>query len=112
MLIDVETRRPIDLLPDRSADTVAAWLADHPEIKVICRDRCSTFSQAAARAAPDAIEVADRWHLLHAATALTQPVWPVRGWPTCPPVAGSHTRTVPSPPPLASKVGIAAGTVE
>ncbi|MDT0549603.1 ISL3 family transposase [Streptomyces lonegramiae] len=65
VLIDVETRRPIDLPPDRTADAVAAWLADHPEIKVICRDRCSTFSQAAARAAPDAIQVADRWHLLH-----------------------------------------------
>ncbi|MFD6081064.1 ISL3 family transposase [Streptomyces hydrogenans] len=65
VLIDVETRRPIDLLPVRTADAVAAWLADHPEIKVICRDRCSTFSQAAARAAPDAIQVADRWHLLH-----------------------------------------------
>ncbi|MEU9107731.1 ISL3 family transposase [Streptomyces xanthophaeus] len=62
VLIDVETRRPIDLLPDRTVDTVAAWLAAHPGIKVICRDRCSTFSQAAARAAPDAIEVADRWH--------------------------------------------------
>ncbi|MFE1384483.1 ISL3 family transposase [Streptomyces sp. NPDC058740] len=65
VLIDVETRRPIDLLPHRSADTVAAWLAAHPEIKVIYRDRYSTVSQAAARAAPDAIQVADRWHLLH-----------------------------------------------
>ncbi|GLW03439.1 transposase [Streptomyces lavendulae] len=72
VLIDVETRRPVDLLPNRTADTAAPWLAAHPGIKVICRDRCSTFSQAAARAAPpDAIEVADRWHLLH---SLARPV--------------------------------------
>ncbi|MEV6686896.1 ISL3 family transposase [Streptomyces sp. NPDC051130] len=74
VLVDVETRRPIDLLPDRTADTVASWLADHPEIEVICRDRSSTFSQAAARAAPDAIQVADRWHLLHSlARAVERP---------------------------------------
>ncbi|MGW1116922.1 ISL3 family transposase [Streptomyces tanashiensis] len=65
VLIDVETRRPIDLLPDRTAGTVISWLADHPEIEVICRDRSSIFSQAAARAAPHAVQVADRWHLLH-----------------------------------------------
>ncbi|MEU0940786.1 transposase, partial [Embleya sp. NPDC005971] len=61
VLVDVETRRPIDLLPDRTVETVAAWLSEHPGIEVICRDRCSTFSQAAAREAPDAIQVADRW---------------------------------------------------
>lgn len=61
VLIDVETRRPIDLLPDRSTDTVAAWLAEHPGIEIVCRDRCSTFSQAANRALPDAVQVADRW---------------------------------------------------
>ncbi|MEU9945618.1 ISL3 family transposase [Streptomyces lavendulae] len=71
VLIDVETRRPVDLLPNRTADTAAPWLAAHPGIKVICRDRCSRFSQAAARAAPDAIQVADRWHLLH---SLARPV--------------------------------------
>lgn len=65
VLIDVETHRPIDLLPDRTAGTVISWLTDHPDIEVVCRDRSSTFSQAAARAAPDAIQVACRWHLLH-----------------------------------------------
>ncbi|GCD94685.1 ISL3 family transposase [Embleya hyalina] len=65
VLIDVETRKPIDLLPDRTTDTVAAWLAEHPGIEVVCRDRCSTFSQATNRALPDAVQVADRRHLLH-----------------------------------------------
>jgi len=61
---DLERGKVIDLLPDRSTTTTAAWLMAHPEIEIVSRDRASLYAEAATKAAPQAVQVADRWHLL------------------------------------------------
>jgi transposase len=64
IVVDLERSDVIDLLPDRDATTVQKWLDEHPGVEVISRDRSSTYAQAAAESASDAVQVADRWHLL------------------------------------------------
>jgi len=64
IVVDLERSDVIDLLPDRDAKTVAAWLKAHPGVEVVGRDRSQTYAQAATEGASQAQQVADRWHLL------------------------------------------------
>ena len=64
ILVDLETHQIIDLLPDRTVATATAWFKARPDIKVISRDRSTDYALAVTPGAPQAIQVADRWHLV------------------------------------------------
>ena len=64
IIVDLERRQVVDLLGDRSAATAASWFKEHPEVEVVSRDRAGLYAEAARQGAPQARQVADRFHLL------------------------------------------------
>lgn len=64
ILINLETHQPVDVLKDRSAETFAEWLKQHPGVEIISRDRSKDYQRGATDGAPQAQQVIDRWHLL------------------------------------------------
>jgi transposase len=63
LICDLESHKPLEVLPDRSVETVSAWFVAHPSVEIVSRDRSSEYAAAIKKGAPQAIEVADRWHL-------------------------------------------------
>lgn len=72
ILVNLESHRVVDLLPDRQAETSAQWMRQHPDISVVSRDRGSEYASAASQGAPQAVQCADRFHIVKNLTEATQ----------------------------------------
>ncbi len=94
LLIDAETRERIEVLPDRKAGTLTAWLCTHPGVEAVCRDGSAGYAQAVTDALPDVPQIADRWHLWHnLGEAVLKEVHAHAGcWAKCGPPSQARTR--------------------
>jgi len=64
LICDLESNRPIDVLADRSVQTVSAWFEERPSVEIVSRDRSSEYAAAISKGAPQALQVADLWHIV------------------------------------------------
>ena len=97
IFVDLDLHRVIDLLPDRSSESMADWLRQHPEIATVSRDRCGLYAEGASIGAPQAQQVADRFHLILNLSATMERVLEERSRElVLPPVEGSALDTRPS----------------
>jgi transposase len=99
ILVDLDKRQVIDLLPDRSVEGLQSWLEKHPGVEVITRDRCGIYAEAAEQGAADAVQVADRFHLfLNLSTAIERAL-EERSRELCLPDSAPEQEAVQAPPP-------------
>jgi transposase len=104
IMVDVERREVLDILQDRSAESTSNWLRRHPSVEMVSRDRCGLYARGAARGAPQARQVADRFHLLqNLRQAIEQQL--SRAQPACLQVEPGGTVGLPEPPGLIHRYG-------